>query len=724
MSERSYKFRLFSDEYFTLMNQTGVRQRIGLCDIDYPGCWDVNLSPDGTLYYAASDESGRARHTRLIAYDYPTDTARICVKAEEVTLPTARQLPVTKFHESISMLPDGRLFMTTHSTDRAPAHPEWMPFAHHTHIWEGWPGSTMVCYDPKTGKSENWGIPVPRETIYGATYDAKHNCAYMIGFMRGHVYRYSLDTKTVKDLGKAAELYCYRLHVGPDQHIYGCTKSGYLWRINVDTEELEDLNWRVAECTDNYCNNTWYRYMAHAHNVDDHTFIFLPACSDEFFSFDTNTLKVTSIGRKTTFDEFVDYMPTTMAINEFAIDKFGVLWYVIVVWPLQKPENDYRTYAMTDYLMRWDYLNGEPPECLGAVGTVKHAHATTSGVCIDKQRDILYLVDSGGHDGGLSVLSVDLEKFRPHMHEPGPITTDQIFYPKDMTDEQIAAYIKRGKATEEVTAANPFNAFPIETITPVRLWRSVPHTNIEDSKVIGLVWDETNTLHGLCGDKNRYCFTIKNKRIDTFIPFEEATALYKTWLLSNILPQPLAIDGTISQPGTNDKTIFQPGFDDKTTSQPGTDDKTIPQPGTIDDTLVLPHAAGRQYLAKPSAVTDWNNGRKIVATKDGLLAIINGQDVYALGNAAAYGPIRCLCTNESKTRLWGTAGDIEDLGTVFYYDDNVGLRQLGFLIYNIHGYFDGPTASNILSSIAVSKDEKLIAVGGADRIGSIHIADL
>jgi hypothetical protein len=273
-----------------------------------------------------------------------------------------------------------------------------------------------------------------------------------------------------------------------------------------------------------------------------------------------------------------------------------------------------------------------------------------------------------------------------------------------MTDEQIAAYIKRGKATEEVTAANPFNAFPIETITPVRLWRSVPHTNIEDSKVIGLVWDETNTLHGLCGDKNRYCFTIKNKRIDTFIPFEEATALYKTWLLSNILPQPLAIDGTISQPGT--------------------DDKTTSQSGTLDDTLVLPHAAGRQYLAKPSAVTDWNNGRKIVGTKDGLLAIINGQDVYALGNAAAYGPIRCLCTNESKTRLWGTAGDIEDLGTVFYYDDNVGLRQLGFLIYNIHGYFDGPTASNILSSIAVSKDEKLIAIGGADRIGSIHIAEI
>ncbi len=60
----------------------------------------------------------------------------------------------------------------------------------------------------------------------------------------------------------------------------------------------------------------------------------------------------------------------------------------------------------------------------------------------------------------------------------------------------------------------------------------------------------------------------------------------------------------------------------------------------------------------------------------------------------------------------------------FYYDDKKGLRQLGFLIYNIHGYFDGPSASNILSSIAVSRDEKFAAVGGADRIGAIHIAEL
>lgn len=683
MSNRTHRFELFSDDYFRVINQTGVRQRVGLCGLDHRGCWDTGLAPDGTLYYAPSDASGTARHTQLVAYDYQTDTAKICLKAEDVVLPRPRQLPATKFHESLCFLPDGRVFATTHSTDRAPQHPEWMPLAHHTHLWEGWPGSTMVCYDPATGTSENWGVPAPRESIYGAAYDAKHNAIYMIGFMRGHVYRYSLDDRKVIDLGKAAELFCYRLHAGPDQHIYGCTKSGFLWRVNVDTVKLEDLNWRVPEYPGNYCNNTWYRYMTQAHNLDARRMIFSTFCADEFFMLDTGTLTVSSLGRKATFDEFVNAMPTTMGVNEFAADRYGVLWYVIAIYNFQKPGDDYRTYAMPDYLMRWDYRNGKPPECLGAVGTLTHMHAQTSGVRIDRQRDILHIVDSGGHDGGLSVLCIDLGKFRPHMDEPGPVSGDMFFRPKAMTAEQITAFKKRGKATEETTAANPFYAFPIENITPVRIWRHVPHTNIEDSAIVGLVWDERNLLHGLCGQSVRYGFKVAvTGEVQEFARLDETDATYREWLLASMLPQTFELD--------------------------------------VD--IVLPHVVGRQYLAVASAGCHWNGGGKIVGTRDGLLARVDGEQVYALGNAAAYGPVRALCTNRDRTRLWGTAGDEEDLGTVFTYDDRQGLRQLGFLIYNIHGYFDGPSASNILSSIAVSGDEKFIAVGGADRLGAIHIA--
>ena len=74
--------------------------------------------------------------------------------------------------------------------------------------------------------------------------------------------------------------------------------------------------------------------------------------------------------------------------------------------------------------------------------------------------------------------------------------------------------------------------------------------------------------------------------------------------------------------------------------------------------------------------------------------------VYSLGNAAAYGPIRSMCTNKAKTELWGVAGDDEDMGTIFTYDDQQGITQLGVISYNSHGWMDGPTAAHVLTSIA------------------------
>ncbi len=682
MHKRPYQFKMFSDESLRTINQTGVRTIINSEYPTYTDCWDSNIAPDGTLYFAPADETGNGRHTRLLAYDYTTNTIKTCFKAEDYILPTKRQFPICKLHESITFLPDGRVFATTHSTDRPPHHPEWLPYAHYSHTWEGWAGSHMLVYDPKTGKTENLGMVTPRESIYGATYDAKYNNIYMIGFMRGHIYKYSLDDKTVTDLGKAAEVFCFRLHVGPDQHIYGITKSGFLFRINVDTCELEDLNWRVPEYPDNYCNNTWYRYMSNAVNVGN-KIIMATFCGDEFFEYDCYTQEVTPIGRKSPFEELFDFMPTTQAVNDIAIDKYGVLWYVIATSAFQKPADDYRVYKLPNYLIRWDYKNGKKPECLGAIANENFGMRHCSGIHVDHKYDILYAVDAPHMDEvPVSIFAIDLAKFRPHMYENGPVCKDKGFQPRDMTQEEIEEVKRRGGALEEIAVENPFIAFPIENIKPIRIWRNVPHTNIEDSKVIGLVWDDDNVLHGLCGEKNKYIFKIKKGEVESFASFDKADEDYKKWIHDNILP------------------------------------KSYPKI----EGIKLPYVAGRQFMAVETAQIAWNNGRKIVGTKDGLLAIVDDSEVYNLGNVAPYGPVRALCTNENKTKLWGTAGDENDLGTVFYYDDEVGIRQLGFLIYNMPGYIDGPSASNILSSIAISKDEKFIAVGGADRMGSIHIA--
>ena len=189
----SYLFQQFSDDYYRLINQAGVKHAFPKEEgnENYNTCWDGALSPDGTFYFSLSSEAGKCDHAKLNRYDYEKNEIVDCFYSGDLILPNDRNLPASKLHASINFLPDGRVIAMTHSTDRAKQHQEWMPFGHHNHVWEGFPGSHILVYDPKTGKSENWGIPVPHESIYGAKYDPKHNALYMIGFMRGHVYRYS-----------------------------------------------------------------------------------------------------------------------------------------------------------------------------------------------------------------------------------------------------------------------------------------------------------------------------------------------------------------------------------------------------------------------------------------------------------------------------------------------------------------------------------------------------
>ena len=83
-----------------------------------------------------------------------------------------------------------------------------------------------------------------------------------------------------------------------------------------------------------------------------------------------------------------------------------------------------------------------------------------------------------------------------------------------------------------------------------------------------------------------------------------------------------------------------------------------------------------------------------------------------------------MVADKAKERLWGVAGDDEDLGYIFCYDEKNGLRQMGIINYNTHGYYDGPVALNVLSSICLSPDEKYLAIGSADRIAAVCVVEL
>jgi hypothetical protein len=131
--------------------------------------------------------------------------------------------------------------------------------------------------------------------------------------------------------------------------------------------------------------------------------------------------------------------------------------------------------------------------------------------------------------------------------------------------------------------------------------------------------------------------------------------------------------------------------------------------------LNLPANAGRRWIAEASAEAPWHDGSFIVGTKDGLLGMVKDGRVFSLGGVGVNGPVRDLCVNSSKTKLWGVAGGEDDLGMLFTYDDENGLVQIG----PVEGQETGPDKIevcklNVPCAVAVQEDGKILAVGSCD----------
>ena len=707
--KKRFEFEVGSEESKRVINQTGVRARMPKLDESFGAnaCWDGIVAPDGRFYYPLSSENGYCLHTKLAYFDYDQDKIVTCFDADDVLLHPIRKLPHSKFHTCLNVIPRHALYPecpydekdyliigVTHSTDRAPQHPEWLPFGHHNHVWEGFPGSQIIVWDPKTERGMTLGTPVPQETLYGAKYDPKHNRLYMIGFMRGHVYCYDLNTrKVIKDLGKVAEIFCFRLALGADGNIYGCTKSGQLFKIDTEKVEVENMAWHVPDEIMGEKTSKWYQYMVQGRNHPSGKYMyFVVGYYGYMWKLEFATGEVTLVGCGRPKDGLFEN--NRGGIRAFDFDKDGVLWMSMMARENAKPP--YKS-CILSYLIRWDPDNGEDPYCCGLMGKPERVQDYVTEMEYDHNNDRLFWSDQccGSEPDRPSAGGIEMSEFRKVYYERGPITTDPRAYKRAMTAEEIQRYeekMAKGFATEENSAENPYQAWPPSKVEAIRVWRSVPRLEVEDSKVIGMAFDKKSKdyrwkLHvvsGRSGEFETAAFVMElvDGEVVKTTRFADIDEKYKAWLRENILPQ---------------------------------------KPN-LDESIKLPEATGRRYRAKASCVVDWNNDRKFVGTLDALAAIVSPDgSVYSLGNAAAYGPIRSMCTNKAKTQLWGVAGDDEDLGYVFKYDDKTGLNQVGIINYNIPNYFDGPSVANVLSSVCMSPDEKYLAIGSCDRIAEVHV---
>ena len=635
-------------------------------------CWDLFVTESGRCFLTICAELHVAAKVSLYEYKYETNELVLCFNLADKVCQFPDAISTSKIHTSMCELPDGRIIMTTHTTAQSPEHPYWHPEPFYNHTFEGFQGSTVLIYNPDNGVLENMGVPVPHESIYGAKYDKKKNALYFTGYFRGHIYRLDLDTCCVHDYGQTTEFGSFCVHIGTDDNIYSSSRSGNFFRINTDTQEIEDLGIFFPKDFEPYSTikHTTLNYIVNG--IDGNMYLAY-IFSRNIYRFNPKTLELTSMGsclpESAKFTE--PYAPFTLVF-----DKNGVLWYALSSFD--------KYYQMTGcQLCRWDILRGGRPKNMGILGTVDHTVFTPSEA--HYKDGIMYIGDSNHNFDPPGVMAVDLDKL------------DAIDYDIVTADLPFAKDIMSYTILEE----------------PEKFYKYSSEEYHKQKNHHQFFYDYMEGYNKFLGE-NPLSVVCKNVKIYPF--WKEYGAGKAT--INNISYK----DGAfIAEFGNDDKKYCFNSVDETVLEISDfslKDNRFIESLKGID----LPNTSGRNFKAVLTAAVEMSGDRYFVGTQDGLLGVWNGEDMFGLGScpncSGEVVDLSYCCTTDT---VYGIIGGKHDIGIVFSYNDKNGVKFLGRMNYTAD---NGLASSYELSCICVSEDGKKLAVGNKDRLGVLYILDL
>ncbi|MEG1515833.1 MAG: hypothetical protein RSD95_13170 [Clostridia bacterium] len=654
---KSYYLDLHSRAGYQTIPQEALRQYALPNPSKHPACWDAVLDKDGTMIFSECSELTTGEIAKLSRYDPKANRHHVMFALRNYVFPGQRTIRDSKVHTSMSWMNDGRLVMVSHTTDKSPAHPAWLPSSYYNHVWEGFPGSSLLLYDPKMDKLENLGIPVPRESLYGGVYDKIKNRYYAIGFLRGHLYGIDLSDRTVTDHGQVTEWGSYRLVVGCDDNIYFTTRNGLLQRVNVRAQKVENLRIQLPFRP---IEGRLRPYISCAVNGPDGKLYMAGMHDDRLSCYDVRDGSFTILGCYMAAEAFLKDEPANVYVGSMGFDKTGVLYYTVCCnFRKFLPDTD-----IPVMLHRWDVMRGGKPEAIGLVGTPLHIVTTTCNMLMDHESDRMYIIGSNHGLDSPDIVTVNMDILRKSKGQSGETVTDPYTV---LGNSEYRAFGDIMRAHNKAVSENT-PCFEYGKMIPVRLWEQFDDEEMENSSVYAISFVE-NKLHVFCGVS----------------PYREFT---------------VSLEGKIlecRQGSTDGKKHFLQSHDVKG----------------------LPLYPGRNYQARASIILPCSNGRRICATEDGLIAIEQEGHWFSVGPAWPNGPVNDMAVTADGKHVFGVAGDPEDINIVFAYDDLYGLRYLGPVIGKSTEY--GESRSSRLTAIAVNQDASVIAIGAGGRMGTLYI---
>jgi len=658
--------------FFELLPREAVRFSEFPVNTKHNAVWDFGFGHGGTMYAALCGELGNAVDVQLYEYDRRTGELTLCFDGGRETMADPRTIPPSKIHTSITPIRDGQVIMTTHTTSRSVEHPYWLFEQHYTHQWEGFPGSHVLVWDPATRQCANLGVPVARDSIYGAAYDARNHALWFTTFLRGHLYRLDLESRKVRDFGQVTEYGTFAVIKDPLGNLLTSSRSGHVFHIAVDDCRITDLGVVASEPEP---NPAWrvHRMLGHHAAMPDGRLLLGCHFSDRLYAFDPATLRVDRLG---------DYRPPSfiakapwMAQKGLAFDSMGVLWQATMC-----PINN--AVGSVAHLHRWDIMDGGEPEYVGMLGTPDRVTTCISEMHMDAD-DVLHIADTNHGEDMPGILAVNTRALR-RQNGDGPFL--------------------RGERARDVTAyilyADGRDACPIEDYDQA----AAPYaTLLREMDEYGEFLEQKGC------SRVRAEETHAIRLWDRFGRGEPSRVLNLEWISPNelvfALPSGNHRAGAESEFQTYEKTdhLFTPKAE---------------MPPVLTNARP-PSRQGRQFKSGISAWAPWGAGSWIVGTEDGCVALFHEKTgaTFALGAVGVHGPVHQIAV--ANGHAYGVSGDSNDLGHVFHYDDETGLREVGRLFFE-------PAGGTVFSStrpvgIAVSPDASRVAVSVADELGCIYV---
>jgi hypothetical protein len=169
---------------------------------------DGCLASNGKYYTSVGDHLGIDANSHVYEYDPMTMVLRRVVDVLRAIGHMLGLYGHGKIHSGIHQAADGKLYFTTY----------WgKPKEIDAAFKKGFEGSLLLCYDPKTDKTENLGAVVPRQGLPASYFDPKQQLLYFHAVYDGDVVVYDVKARKVIYRGGAGSTAGHRTFFGDDR---------------------------------------------------------------------------------------------------------------------------------------------------------------------------------------------------------------------------------------------------------------------------------------------------------------------------------------------------------------------------------------------------------------------------------------------------------------------------------------------------------------------------